>query len=192
MGYKLRSFPPGGATHLTARGVADEPIFRGDLDRHAFLTILRRISERVQWTVVAWCLMDTHYHLLVVTAADPQVPRALQTLNSVYAREFNRWHGRRGHLFGARYRDTPIRDDAHLEAARAYVLRNPVEAGMARRVEDWRWAGDHRLEPRGAATQRSRNVKSSAATTRKPSTIRAVPTAPPAPAPIASSTPATR
>ena len=148
MGYKLRSFPPGCATHLTARGVADEPIFREELDRVAFLAILRRVTERVGWRVVAWCLMDTHYHLLVVTAADPQVPRAMQSLNSVYARELNRWYDRRGHLFGARYRDTLIRDDAHLEAARAYVLRNPVTAGIVRRVEDWRWSGDERLEPR--------------------------------------------
>lgn len=191
MGYKLRSFPPGCATHLTARGVDDDPIFREDLDRYAFLTILRRVTERVEWTVVAWCLMDTHYHLLVVTAADPQVARALQTLNSVYAREFNRWYERRGHLFGARYRDTPIRDDFHLEAARGYVLRNPVKAGIVRRVEDWRWSGDHRLEPRSLEFQ-SRNVKSSAATTSSPITISAVPAIPPIPAPIASRTPARR
>ena len=37
MGYKPRSFYPGTATHLTAHGVDDEPLFRSDLDRYELL-----------------------------------------------------------------------------------------------------------------------------------------------------------
>ena len=60
-----------------------------------------------------------------------------QAVNSVYAREFNQRHRRRGHLFGERFTDTPIRSEAHLHACLAYVLENPVRAGVVRRIEEW-------------------------------------------------------
>lgn len=72
----------------------------------------------------------------------------MQALNSVYAREFNHRHRRRGHLFGERFTDTLIQSEAHLDACIAYMLENPVRAGMVRRVDDWPWSGDGRLEPR--------------------------------------------
>lgn len=194
MPRRPRSFYPGVPTHITAHGVDEQPIFLADLDRVAFLASLRRVTDRVGWRVVAWCLLDTHYHLLVVVgpAAEPRVSWGMQTLNSVYAREFNRRHRRRGHVFGERFTDTLVATDPHLQATVAYVLANPVDAGLVRRFDDWRWSGDHRLEPRDVDLQRRRKVKRSAATTRRPSTIRIVPDVLPTPAPIARSTPAAR
>ena len=137
---------------MTARGIGDEPIFLEDFDRFAFLARLRKVTERVRWQVVAWCLMDTHYHLLLVVGSEPQVSRGMLMLNSVYARELNRRHHRRGHLFGSRYRPTRVDADEHLVAAIAYILRNPLHAGLAQRIEDWPWSGTSRLEPRRTDT----------------------------------------
>lgn len=194
MARRPRSFYPGVPTHLTAHGVDDQPIFRCELDRYDFLAHLRRTTERVGWRVVAWCLLDTHYHLLVVVgpAAEPRVSWGMQVLNSVYARAFNRRHRRRGHVFGERFTDTLVASESHLAAATAYVLANPVAAGLVSRVEDWRWAGDDRLVPRTGKPQRSRNVSSSPTTTTSPSTSSTVPAPPPMLAPIPSSTAATR
>jgi putative transposase len=189
MARRLRSFAPGGVAHLTAHGVDDQPIFRSDLDRFSLLAHLRRVTERVRWRVLAWCFMDTHYHLLVVAGRDPRVSWAMQTLNSVYAREFNHRHRRRGHLFGERYTDTAVTSDEHLDAAIAYILMNPVAAGIVRRPDEWPWSGDHRLEPR--VPQRSRNVRSSAATRTRPATSRIVPASPPTDTPAPSSPAAT-
>jgi putative transposase len=76
----------------------------------------------------------------------------MQMLNSQYARDLNRRYDRRGHLFGERYRPTPIEADEHLVAAIGYTLRNPVRAGLVRRVEDWPWSGTTTLEPRRIVT----------------------------------------
>ena len=148
MGRKLRSFEPGVPSHLTAHGVDDEPIFRCDLDRIRLLALLKDVARRAQLRVLAWCLMTTHYHLLVLAATEPRVSWAMQTLNSVYAREFNHRHFRRGHLFGERFTDTAVETELHFQAAVDYVLENPVRAGLVRRVEDWRWSGGELLEPR--------------------------------------------
>jgi putative transposase len=128
-------------THITARGVDDQPIFRSDLDRYELLALLRKATERVDWQVVAWCLMTTHYHLLVVVPDDPRVSWALQTVNSVYAREFNHRHRRRGHVFGERFADNLVQSDPHGKHTVDYILENPVRAGIVKKAEDWPWSG---------------------------------------------------
>jgi putative transposase len=134
--------------HLTARGVNGERIFLDDFDRFSFMALLGRVTERAGWTILAWCLMDTHYHLLVIAPEEPRVPWAMQLLNGLHAREFNRRHERRGHLFGERYYEKVIVDERHLSAANDYVLDNPVRAGLVREHDHWPWSGDGRLEPR--------------------------------------------
>jgi putative transposase len=149
MGGRARSFYPDVPTHLTARGVDDQPIFRSDLDRYEFLTLLREVTQRVDWQVVAWCLMTTHYHLLVVVPEELRVSWAMQKVNSVYARQFNGRHGRRGHVFGSRFADTLVESDPHREKTIAYILENPIRAGMVKKIEDWPWSGLATLRARG-------------------------------------------
>jgi REP element-mobilizing transposase RayT len=144
-------FAPGGAYHLTARGVHDGAIFHTAFDCFAMLALLRQVTKRCEWTVLAWCFMHTHYHLVVLTAAEPAVSDAMHRVNGTYAREFNLRHHRRGHLFGQRYSPTLIEDARHLAAACGYVLLNPVTAGLVKSVEDWAWSGDGRLEARPTA-----------------------------------------
>ena len=161
MPRRPRAFYPGVPTHLTARGVDDQPIFRSDLDRHELLALLREVTERVEWQVLCWCLMTTHYHLLVAVPRDePRVSWALQKVNSTYARWFNSRHRRRGHLFGERFADTLVGSDGHAGRTVAYILDNPVRAGIVKRYDEWPWSGLETLRPRdelGTLSARSRH-----------------------------------
>jgi putative transposase len=148
MGRRSRSFYPGTPTHMTSCGVDDQPIFLSDLDRYELLVLLRKMTERIGWQVLCWCLMTTHYHLLVVVPDDPRVSWAMQTVNSVYARGFNTRHRRRGHLFGDRFSDTLVESGSHAKRTITYILENPVRAGMVKKVEDWPWSGLETLRPR--------------------------------------------
>jgi putative transposase len=129
--------PPDGIYHVTARGVYRQAIFLHDLDRVDFLSLLEKASRNARWICHAWCLMDTHYHLVLETSTKA-LSVAMHGLNTAYAHRFNRRHGRRGHLFESRYSAWVIRDDAHLEAACRYVLGNPARAGIE---TPWPWTG---------------------------------------------------
>jgi REP element-mobilizing transposase RayT len=149
MGRKAREFYAGVPTHITARGVDEQPIFHSDLDRYDLLAILRKVTELVEWEVLCWCLMTTHYHLLVVAPEDERlVSAAMHRINSTYARRFNAWHGRRGHVFGARFTDTLVESDPHGRRTIAYILDNPVRAGIVKRYDEWNWSGLGALRPR--------------------------------------------
>jgi putative transposase len=83
--------------------------------------------------------MDTHYHLVLETSRE-RMSRTMHRLNTAYVTRFNRRHCRRGHLFESRFSAWIVLDDAHLGATCAYVLANPVRAGLAESAEDWPWA----------------------------------------------------
>ena len=64
----------------------------------------------------------------------------LKQLNGRYARRFNKRHERFGHVFAERFSARLIESEAYLYDACAYVLVNPVRAGLCDRVEDWPWS----------------------------------------------------
>jgi putative transposase len=154
MARRPRVFVPGGAYHLTARAVGDESLVVSAFDCFHLLGLLRDVTERIGWTITAWCFMHTHYHLVVLADRDARIAEAMHRLNGIYAREFNLRHHRKGHLFAERYAQTPIEDERHLAAACDYVLLNPVTAGLVHSVDEWTWSGDGCLEPRPDAQNR--------------------------------------
>ena len=83
--------------------------------------------------------MPNHYHLVVECARD-LLSRALHRVNGRYAERFNRKYTRSGHLWGDRFALWQIRDEEHLHAACAYVIANPVRAGLCERADEWGWS----------------------------------------------------
>ena len=132
--------------HLYARGVDHMVIFRDRDDRLEFLELLAVAVERHSWRCHAFCLMDTHIHL-VVEAALARVSRGMHVLLGRYASRFNTRHGRSGHLFGDRYGARLIESEEVLSATVEYVLHNPVRAGMVQTSADWPWCGACRAAP---------------------------------------------
>jgi putative transposase len=139
MPRKPRVDAPGAINHVVARGNAGIRIVADDDDRRALVAGLARASERYGWLVHAYCLMDTHIHALIETP-DPTLGSGMQRLIGGYAYEFNRRHGRYGHLFAGRYSASRIDTDAHAIMAGAYLVLDPVRAGLVSDAADWPWS----------------------------------------------------
>jgi putative transposase len=142
MGRRPREEIAGGVYHVFARGNDRQPIFVDDLDRTRYLALLRRVRAAVRWHCLTYCLMSNHVHLLLETE-EPNLSRGMHLLQGIYARSFNRRHGRSGHLFQSRYGCVRVEDDAQLWMTLAYIVRNPVEAGLCRDPAGWPWSGHH-------------------------------------------------
>ncbi|MFC1678588.1 transposase [Elusimicrobiota bacterium] len=57
-----------------------------------------------------------------------------------YAREFNRRHGRVGHVFQGRFRSRLVLENNYMLELSRYINMNPVKAGLAERPEDYPWS----------------------------------------------------
>lgn len=141
MAYKPRIEVPGRYYHLVTRGNNRRRIFDDDFDRAIFLMILAAVARKYGWTIVAYCLMDNHYHLIIrLGPAEKGLSRGMCELNTGHAVEYNQRHGRVNHLFGKRYWSRMLKDDADLLTNVRYILLNPVRAGTTDRPGTHVWS----------------------------------------------------
>ena len=131
---------PGHLEHVIARGVHGDALSpQGPWATELFNAVAREAEER-EWKVWAFCVMGTHYHLLVETP-DASIAAGLHRAHSAHASRRNRWERRRrGAVFGRRYSSFAIRDAEHLRNALAYIPLNPVHAKLCADAADWSWS----------------------------------------------------
>ncbi len=138
MARQPRNESAGSTYHVTIHGVADTAIVRTDRDRTILVESFAETAKRYRWQVIALAILDTHYHALVHTP-EATLGAGMQYLNGTYAQGFNRRHGRRGHLFGARYFSKVIESEAQLHLAVRYIALNRFNAGLADHPRNDRW-----------------------------------------------------
>ncbi len=139
MSRPLRIEFPGAVYHVTSRGDRREPIFDDDTDRIAFVDVIAQALERFDACVLAFCLMDNHYHLVLHTRR-ANLSGLMRQVNGVYTQAYNRRHGKVGHLFQGRFKGILVDRDAYLLEVCRYVDLNPVRAGMVAEAAQWPWS----------------------------------------------------
>ncbi len=139
MARPLRIEYPGALYHVTARGNARADIFLEDADRVRLLEGYAHVSSRFNWRCHAYCLMGNHYHFVIETP-DANLSQGMRQFNGVYTQQFNRVHGRTGHVFQGRFKGILVERESYLLELCRYVVLNPVRAGMVRSAREWAWS----------------------------------------------------
>lgn len=129
----------GAIHHVIARGNSGRDIFRTRRDASVFLATLGVTVTSSRWQCLAYCLMPTHYHVLVETPV-PNLSEGMHFLNTKYAAGFNVAHEHVGHVFQKRFHSELVTRDEHLLEALRYIVLNPVRAGLVGRPETWDWS----------------------------------------------------
>jgi putative transposase len=137
MSTPLRDESPG-YHHVVTRGNNKRSIYVDDRDRVVFCLTVQRVARKYGWTVLAYCLMENHYHLLL-TVGNKGLAAGMCELNTGYARTFNATHGRINHLFGRRYWSRRVTSDASLLNVIRYIVQNPRRAGGSKPLDGYRW-----------------------------------------------------
>lgn len=129
-----------GIFHVYTHAVwAADALYRDDQDRLTFLRELARATASTGWRCLGFCLMGTHYHLILDVDAEV-LSKGMHSLNFRYATYFNERHAMKGHVHGRRFDARRIRGNAGLRRVVKYVARNPLEAGLCEKPEDWRFS----------------------------------------------------
>ncbi len=129
----------GALYHVLSRGNEQKDIFWESEDRESFLNCLGEMSTRFQTDIFAYVLMDNHYHILLRTNR-ANLSKAMQWLGATYTRRFNNKYLRSGHLFQGRFKNIIVQNDAYLMQLSCYIHRNPLRAGMVKRLADYTWS----------------------------------------------------
>lgn len=121
----LRIEYEGAIYHVTVRGNGRQKLFLSDADRGA---LCRRLKESVKSYGVRlylYCLMDTHFHLVVETPR-ANLQRFMQSVLTSYTAGFNSRHRRCGHVTQGRYGARLVAGNDYLLKLSRYVHLNPV------------------------------------------------------------------
>lgn len=131
--------------HITQRGTNHSKIFLDNSDRRLFLANLKELSTRFSVKIWAYCLMQNHFHLLLVPSNSNGISKFIHGITFKYAQHFNRKYGRTGRLWENRFFSCPVDKDSYLWAVTRYIENNPVRAKLVANAEEWLWssAGAH-------------------------------------------------
>jgi len=111
-----------------------------------------RYRDGKKYDLLAYCIMPNHVHMVVdverfaesLVRRDSVSPYILTeiigSLRKYTAARANRVLCRSGSFWQHESYDRVIRDGDELERTLAYVLQNPVKAGLCQRSKDWKWS----------------------------------------------------
>jgi len=142
--------PTGGIVyHVLNRAVPAVTLFTQQEDYMAFLRVLVQAQERRPIRLLAYCLMPTHWHMVLWPESDGDLPVFMWWLTLTHVQRWHAFHKTvgMGPLYRSRYKSFPVQTDAHFLTVCRYVERNPLRAGLVRRAENWPWSS--LLRPRG-------------------------------------------
>ncbi len=120
---------PGVWHHVMNRGIAKRTVFEDVRDVRYFLSRLARAVRSNSIEVHAYCIMTTHFHLLL-RSPDGGLSRVMCRVLDDYVRWFNRGRHRDGSLFRGRFRSRPVESIEYRRRLVQYIDFNPVRAGL--------------------------------------------------------------
>ena len=130
---------PGCVYHVICRSNRHDVLFQDDDDRERFLKYLTDYLEQFEMRIHAYCLMDTHFHLLIESRKS-NLSEYMRRVLTAYAVWFNKRHHTRGHIFAGRFKSIVVERGDYLVAVSRYIHRNPVEASIVKIAEDYAWS----------------------------------------------------
>jgi putative transposase len=98
-----------------------------------------------EYELDAFCIMPNHVHLICTPLAKADgtyhaMSVIMHSLKGYTAHEANQILGRRGAFWQHENYDHAVRSEDEWRRIIAYVLNNPVKAGLADHADDWEWS----------------------------------------------------
>src|SRR5664280_1184129 len=120
MPRRPRVFVDGATYHVYCRTGRSEPVFRQPVESRELIGILAEIKRQDHLAVLAWCLMPSHYHIVVRTGTVP-LWRSMRLVEGRLAKSYSRRRAVCGSVWQGRYKAKLIVGERHLQQAIVYV-----------------------------------------------------------------------
>jgi putative transposase len=159
--FRIREFEEQGYYHIFHRGIEKKKVFLDNQDYRMFLYYLKvylqdpkdllikypQLPPRLQAknltsqiTLIAYCLMPNHFHLLLQQSTKDAISKFMKQLLNAYTFYFNKKYERTGAIFEGRYKATRISSDDLLIHVARYIHLNPVVAKLVNDPGTYKWS----------------------------------------------------
>ncbi len=140
MPREARTAAASGIYHVCTRGIDHHLLFEDDYDNLRYLQTLDTVPVD-DFTVLAFCLMGNHVHLLVKVPRGEDglkvLEKAMKSIAARYAFSYNKRYKRNGVLFQGRYLSKVVENRGYFLRVLRYIHANPVKAGISDTMGDY-------------------------------------------------------
>ena len=134
--------------HVLVQGIAKSYIFDLDKDKSVYLNYLNESVKKHDVSLLAYCVMGNHAHLLVSTEDKESISKCFYQVNRSYAQYYNAQRRRVGYVFRNRFRIEAIIGEDYLVNCISYIHNNPVKSGMVKRATTYKFSSCKSYETR--------------------------------------------
>jgi len=136
----LKVSQQGGYYHVFNRGNHKQDIFLEEPDYLGYLERIRKYKESSKISILCYCLMPNHLHLLIRQDSDVPLYKFIHSVHTSYSMYFNRKYKKVGHLFQGRFRQKTVDKDEYLMQVSSYIHLNPIINGLVKELETYQWS----------------------------------------------------
>ena len=123
--------------HIYNRGINKQRIFFSTENYLYCLRLIKKYSTKYGISVIAYCLMPNHYHLVLRQDNYTSISKFVNVIFSAYVQGINRSLQRRGPLFESRFKNVHIDKDEYVLHLCRYIHLNPVKAKLTKKPDHW-------------------------------------------------------
>ena len=140
MNRKPRSSYENGFFHVMVQGINKKYIFEKSIEKEEYLSLMLKYKDKFNITLLAYCIMDNHAHLLIYTDEIYEMSKYMRLINSKFARDYNRVTDRVGYVFRDRFNSQFIDNKEYLLKCLRYIHMNPVKANIVEKPEEYKFS----------------------------------------------------
>lgn len=126
--------------HVMVQGINKEKIFFEEREKLEYLKLLNKYKDEHDITIIAYCVMDNHVHILISTEKIENLTKCMQKVNTSYGMYYNKNRNRVGYVYKDRFKTQVISNEKHLYNCIIYIHNNPVKAHMCKSVDEYKYS----------------------------------------------------
>lgn len=130
MARPLRIHLPDLIYHVINRGNNRQVIFAEEKDYWHYLDILKKYKQKLNFKILAYCLMANHIHLLIKTSTTANISDIMKAITIAHTRYYHHKYQASGHIWQGRFKSPIVSDDEYLLTLMRYIEQNPLRAGI--------------------------------------------------------------
>lgn len=126
--------------HVIINFIEELHVFSQDDEKEFLIKILEEKNNKNGCKILSHVEMLNHAHMIIKVPNLKALASLMISINTKFAKFYNRLHNRRGRVFSKRYTSLPINDERYLFSCFRYQGRNPVVIQAAKTPWDYKWS----------------------------------------------------
>ncbi|MBN2882296.1 MAG: transposase, partial [Clostridia bacterium] len=143
--YDCRDESKNGEYHVILKFIDELRVFSQDYEKQFFIELLKDVNGKCGCDILNHVEMLGHSHIIIKVPSLEALASVMISINTRFAKFYNKMHNRRGRVFSKRYTSYPINTEKYMFTCFRYVSRNPEKAGIVKSAGDYKWSatGDY-------------------------------------------------